>query len=154
MRHDGISVTALMALAAFAVERVTTGILFLLSYYSRRWRDTFPDPDTVSDSAKRAKARQGYKLVYFTLAGALVLVVVGLSPQIRILNALNLQAPVLLDVGLTCLVLVAGSDRIGEFVKGAGGEDAAQPSKPVEIVGRVILEDSSAPAEKKFGRGA
>jgi hypothetical protein len=32
MRHDGISVTAMLALAAFAVERVTTGILFLLSF--------------------------------------------------------------------------------------------------------------------------
>jgi hypothetical protein len=153
MRHDGVSVTAMLALAAFAVERVTTGILFLLSFW-KPWQASFPDPDDPDDPGKSARARRKHKVAYFVLAGALVLVVVGLSPQIRILNALDMQAPPVLDVGLTCLVLVAGSDRIGEFLKGDGGASVEKSSKPVEIVGRVQLIDSEDASREKVMRSA
>ena len=56
MRHDGLSVTAMMALAAFAVERVTTGILFLLSCWGV-WRAEYPDPDRLTDPEKIGVAR-------------------------------------------------------------------------------------------------
>jgi hypothetical protein len=146
MRHDGVSVTAMLALAAFAVERVTTGILFLLSFWGL-WRAQFPDPDALTDPEKIARARRKSKLAYFVLAGALVLVVAR-SPEIRILHALNLEGPALLDIALTCLVLVAGSDRIGEFLKGEGGSGVEKASKPVEIVGRVQLIEPEAAARE------
>jgi len=153
MRHDGVSVTALMALAAFAVERVTTGILFLLSCWAP-WRATYPDPDTLTDPEKVAWAKRKSKLAYFVLAGALVFVVVKWSQEIRILHALNLEAPPLLDIALTCLVLVAGSDRIGEFLKGDGGASVEKASKPVEIVGRVQLIEPEVPGRERLGRSA
>ncbi|HWZ84314.1 MAG TPA: hypothetical protein VNW47_16920 [Terriglobales bacterium] len=149
MRHDGISVTAMMALAAFAVERVTTGILFLLSCWSP-WRSEYPDPESLTDPDKIARARRKSKLAYFVLASALVLVVVKWSPEIRILHALNLEASPVLDVALTCLVLIAGSDRIGDFLKGDGGGASEKSSKPVEIVGRVqLIEPETAAAERR-----
>jgi len=153
MRHDGVSVTALMALAAFAVERVTTGILFLLSYW-QTWQGAFPDPEDLGDPRQIAQAQRKSKLAYFLLAGALVLLVVGLSPQLRILTALDMQAPAPLDIGLTCLVLVAGSDRIGEFLKRDGGASAEKASKPVEIVGRVQLIESEEALHEKTIRSA
>src|SRR5262249_41977949 len=143
MRHDGVSVTALMALAAFAVERVTSGLLYLLSLW-KRWDAAFPDPEEISNPAESARARRHLLAAYFLIAGALVLIVVSLSSQIRILTALEMQAPILLDIGLTCLVLVAGSDRIGEFLKGDGA-GAERVSKPVEIVGRVQIMDNDQP---------
>jgi hypothetical protein len=153
MRHDGLSVTAMMALAAFAVERVTTGILFLLSFW-QRWQTAFPDPDELTDSAKSAHAKRKAKLAYFVLAGLLVLLVVSLSPQIRILNALNINASAPLDAALTCLVLVAGSDRIGELVKGGASASAESSSKPVEIKGRIQLVESADSSTKELARSA
>jgi hypothetical protein len=82
----------------------------------------------------------------------LVLLVVSLSPQIRILNALNMEAPHALDVALTCLVLVAGSDRIGELLK--GGASAETSSKPVEIKGRIQLVESEGGPPEKLARSA
>jgi hypothetical protein len=79
-----------------------------------------------------------------------VLVVVKWSPEIRILHALNLEASPVLDVALTCLVLIAGSDRIGDFLKGEGGGASEKSSKPVEIVGRVqLIEPETAAAERR-----
>ena len=153
MRHDGLSVTAMMALAAFAVERVTTGILFLLSCWGP-WRMEYPDPDGLTDPEKIGSAKRKSKLAYFVLAGALVLVVVKWSPEIRILHALNLDASPVLDIALTCLVLVAGSDRIGDFLKGQGGGGSEKTSKPVEIVGRVQLLEPEAPVRERLGRSA
>lgn len=154
MRHDGISVTAMMALAAFAVERVTTGILFLLSFWGL-WRAEYPDPERLTDPEDIARAKRKNKLAYFVLAGALVFVVVKWSPEIRILQALDLHTSTVLDIALTCLVLVAGSDRLGEFLKGEGGGGAAEKaSKPVEIVGRVQLIEPDAPARERLGRSA
>jgi hypothetical protein len=153
MRHDGVSVTAMLALAAFAVERMTTGILFVLSFW-QPWQAKFPDPETLSDAGTIAQARRKNKLAYFVLAGALVLLVVGLSPQIRVLNALNMEAPWQLDVALTCLVLVAGSDRIGELVKGGASASVEKAARPVEIVGRVQLVDSGPVSAEKLPRSA
>jgi hypothetical protein len=153
MRHDGVSVTAMLALAAFAVERVTTGILFVLSFW-RPWQAKFPDPETLGDAGKIVAARRKNKLPYFILASVLVLLVVGLSPQIRVLTALNMDAPWQLDVALTCLVLVAGSDRIGELVKGGAGASVEKAAQPVEIVGRVQLVEGGPVSTEKLPRSA
>lgn len=153
MRHDGVSVTAMMALAAFAVERVTTGILFLLSFWTR-WQAEFPDPNTLADEGKSLQAKRKNKLAYFILAGALVFLVVFWSPEIRILNALSLEAPQVLDIALTCLVLVAGSDRIGDFLKGGGGVGAETSSKPIEIAGRVQLVETGSAGRERLSRSA
>ncbi|HEY7617072.1 MAG TPA: hypothetical protein VH744_09735 [Terriglobales bacterium] len=135
MKHDGVTVTALIALAAFAIERVTTGLLFLLSFW-RTWQALFSCPGEPGKAEKRSK------LAYFVLAGALVLLVVLIVPEIRVLNVLNIQAPEILDVALTWLVLVGGSDRIGELVKGRSAAAPEKPSKPIEIKGSVrLVED-------------
>lgn len=153
MRHDGVSVTAMMALAAFAVERVTTGILFLLSFWTR-WQAEFPDPNSFADQGQSLQAKRKNKLAYFILAGALVLLVVARSPEIRILNALSLDAPRVLDIALTCLVLVAGSDRIGDFLKGEGGIGAERSSQPIEIAGRVQIVEAESAGRERLSRSA
>ena len=142
----------MLALAAFAVERVTTGILFLLSFWMR-WQAEFPDPDTLVDVGKSSQAKRKNKLAYFILAGALVFLAVDWFPEIRILNALNLAGHPALDIALTCLVLVAGSDRIGDFLKGEGG-GAEKSSKPIEIAGRVQIVESESPGRERLSRSA
>ena len=70
----------MMALAAFAVERVTTGILFLLSFWGIGWAD-YLDPTGLTDPKKIASAKSKSKLAYFVLASALVLVVVKFNAR-------------------------------------------------------------------------
>ena len=132
MQHDGVTATALMVLAAFAVERVTTGILFLLSFFAK-WR-------TWLNGATPADADRRQKLAYFALAGTLVLIVVTLRSELRVLTVLNIESPEpLVDIALTWLVMVAGSDRIGTLIKGAPASAPEKVSKPVEIKGSVRL---------------
>src|SRR5260221_11744787 len=100
MRHDGLSVTAMMALAAFAVERVTTGILFLLSCWGV-WRAEYPDPDRLTDPEKIGRAKRKSKLSYFGLAGALGVVGVNGEPEVAILQAPKFDASQGLDDAAT-----------------------------------------------------
>jgi hypothetical protein len=142
MKHDVVSVTAMLVLAAFALERVTTGVLFLLSFYSP-WEARFREPARIADADARSHAERRNRLAYFTIAGGMALFVVLLSPEIRVLYAMDMTAPVILDVGLTWLVLVAGSDRIGDLVQDGRIGAVEKPSKPIQIEGRVTLVDSS-----------
>jgi hypothetical protein len=135
MKHDGVTATALMVLAAFAVERVTTGVLFMLSL-SAKWRAF------LAGLSKTVEVEKRQKLAYFVLAGALVLVVLLVAPEIRILNVLNIESPDLIDIGLTWLVMVAGSDRIGELVKGGSAAAPEKSSPPIEIKGSVRLVEN------------
>lgn len=143
MKHDGVSVTALMVLVAFAIERVTTGVLFMMSFRPG-WKKLL-----LADSeAKPGEAERRYKVYYFTLASALALAVLVFSPGMRVLQALDVQAPWILNVGLTCLIIVAGADRIGEFLesKGAAGGLEKTP-KPVQIEGTLTLREERAKAQ-------
>jgi hypothetical protein len=132
MKHDGVTATALMVLAAFAVERVTNGLLFLLSL-SPKWRGLLAGNSKSDESEKRSK------LVYFAFAGAFVLIVLMVTPEIRILNVLNIESSDLIDIGLTWLLMVAGSDRIGELVKGGSSGTPEKSTSPIEIKGSVRL---------------
>lgn len=134
MKHDAFSVTAVLIFVAFAVERVTSGLLFLLSF-SRRW-DAF-----FSAARGTAQARRG-KLAYYTVAGTLVLIVLILAQELRALRALDVDAWDGVDFILTWLLLVAGADRIaGIMGADSGAEPAAEVSKPLQIEGEVTLLD-------------
>ena len=63
-------------------------------------------------------------------------------------------AAAVVEVPKDCLVLVAGSDRIGDFLKGDAVGASEKASKPVEIVGRVQLIEPEAPARERLGRSA
>jgi hypothetical protein len=141
MKHDAVSVVAMLVLAAFALERVTTGVFFLLSFYGP-WKERFPEPASVADAGARSDAERRSRLSYFGLAGSMALLMVLLSPEIRVLHAMDMTAPALLDIGLTWLVLVAGSDRIGDLVKDRGIGAAERPPRPIQIEGSVTLVDS------------
>jgi hypothetical protein len=93
MQNIGV-VTVLMLLAAFALERVGAAAGFLI-----------PEPET--DKRKRLR-----KVAIFAIAGAVALVIVLLSNDVRILRYLEPKADARTDLWLTWLVLVAGSDQV------------------------------------------
>lgn len=89
-RLDGVTAIALVVIASFAIDRIVSGSLFLLSY-SKAWSRRFPEPSSVEDEATRVRVEKTQKLVYFALAGFLGMVVLAGAGNVRILSALVVQ---------------------------------------------------------------
>ena len=144
MRMDGVTMVSVILMASFGIERIVKGLLFLLSFI-KAWARRFPDPALIEGSIERAKARKKEKLVYFTMAGILGVVVMAYLGNIRLLYAVGIETRPAFDVILTGLILVGGSDRIGELLKMPGAPGVAKPEpSPLEITGTLTLEGGSA----------
>ncbi len=127
--------TALMVLIAFAIERVTTGVLFLLGF-RKSWKDyLFGTPDD-----RPMEVDRHYKFAYFSLAGVITLIAVLLGPEMRVLKGLGQVAPAVVDIALTWLVLVAGADRISSLIKEPSSH-APETPKPVVVEGTLTLKE-------------
>jgi hypothetical protein len=140
-RLDGITIIAIVLVGSFAIDRIVTGLLFLLSF-SDRWTHRFPNPDLLTDPAAQLKARNMQKLLYFGVAGALAIPLLAGYGKVRILAALGFPTDYLLDTVVTGLILMGGSDRVAELLKmpGAPGVERVEP-KPITIQGSLVLED-------------
>ena len=127
-------------IASFAIDRIVTGMLFLLSF-SKQWSRRFPDPELVADSAARLSARNKQKLIYFCFAGALVIPLMAGYGQVRLLAALGFPTNFIIDMIVTGLILMGGSDRIAELLKMPGAPGVKKPEvQPITIKGSLVLE--------------
>jgi len=135
---DGVTAIAAVLIAAFAIDRTVRALLFMLSFWTR-WATAFPE----SSQSKRSK------LVYFLFAGVMGVLVIGWFGQVRILGAVgfNTVNPYL-DMLITGFVLVGGADRtedilrrIGASGSAATGSTSMGASQPIEITGRLVLDD-------------
>jgi len=105
----GGSAIAVVVIIAFAIERTVTAVLFLLPF-NHTWARYFPDPASVQDPGKRIQAERRQRLIYYSLASFLGLIIAWVG-NVRLLHALGLtDSRVVLDIFVTVLVLVAGSD--------------------------------------------
>lgn len=86
----GMSAVALVALASFAVDRIATAVLFLLSF-NRTWSRHVPDPALTPDPAAKALARKKERLAYFTIAGVLAIGILASFGNLRLLTAMGLH---------------------------------------------------------------
>ena len=141
---DGISAIAVIVIGSFAIDRIVTGLMFMLSFakpYARR----FPDPATRNDASERLDAEKKQKLMYFALAGTLGIVVLAGYGEVRIFTALGFRnINYLLDTVATGLILVAGADRVEGFLKLGGQGGARSEPRPVEIRGTLMLVGDAA----------
>jgi hypothetical protein len=139
MKLDGVTAIALILIASFAIDRIVTAAIFVLSFASPSL-----DPTTIENPSQRAKAEKQYRLLYVVLAGVLAIFVVAHYGGVRILSALGIATEPLLDTVLTGIVLVGGSDRIAAVLKFPGVTGAERPAPPpIQITGRVTLEDGT-----------
>lgn len=137
MQLDGVSTAALLALVAFAIDRVVSALLFILIYVR-----VLSDPQRGKGEARIA-AERTHKLVYFVVATILVVIVIKMYSSIRILAAMGstTDAP-LLDEFLTGVVLLGGSDRLGEWLSpGAPATAEEESPPPVKVTGTLTLDD-------------
>jgi hypothetical protein len=143
MNLNGISITAMIVLASFAIDRAKAGILFLLS--SERWENIFPDPTSLKfkdDDRGRALAQRRRKLLEFGVAGTLVIAALVAFPKARVLQAMGRTPSDMIDVAFTWLILTAGSDRLGDLLKGSSGESShASTPPPITITGELHVVD-------------
>jgi len=148
---DPVTILAAIAIAAFAIDRTVTALLFLLSYL---WKPA--DPASLQGEA-RGKAERSYKLVYFTLAGVLALGVWHFG-SLSVFSALGFPHNPPLDAFITMLVLAGGSDRIAALLKVPDAAKTSKPpAEPIQIAGTVTLvSDVGEPAasHKKSAIGA
>lgn len=140
---DGIGAVAVVAVASFAVDRITTGLLFALDSLGF-WARQFPEPASLEGSERRTAERR-QKWAYYLLAGSLSIPVFAWWGQIRLFQALGFTMPGFLDVVTTGLVLIAGADRVAALVSSAGPASSPAPSGPIEITGKLVLENGPRP---------
>ncbi|MDH3660926.1 MAG: hypothetical protein OEU92_13035 [Alphaproteobacteria bacterium] len=147
MKVDAVNVVALVFFASFAIDRITRGLLFLLSL-TASWRIFLPDPILEEDVEKKLYKEKKYRLVYFIIAS---LFSVGLLAcynycydfqKIGIMYALDMNGHIsILDILLTGVVLVAGSDFLGRLLEMSGAYDKREVrDQPIEVTGTLTLE--------------
>lgn len=90
MPLDGVSAIALVLIAAFAIDRVVNGLLFLLGF-NKKWARWCPDPKLIDETAPRIDADRRQKLVYFILAGFFGMILLAGLGHVRILTAMGLR---------------------------------------------------------------
>lgn len=144
MKMDGVSAIALVLIASFAIDRLVSGVLFLLT-----WTHIVTDPATAKDAGARFLAERWYKVWYYALAGVLAIVVMAYLGNVHLLRAMlpavsdasNSPFLSVLDTLVTGLALMGGAERLSALLKGAAPEKADAPVLPVEVRGKLTLED-------------
>ncbi|HXT19640.1 MAG TPA: hypothetical protein VN923_02710, partial [Thermoanaerobaculia bacterium] len=139
---DGVSALALLVLASFVIERVVSGVLFVLPTLR-----LLPDLAQLEEPAARARTERRHTYFRFFLSAALAAVILWQWPSLRILalfSQLSAAVPPWLDPVVTWVVLMGGADRIAALVKlpGGGSAPAKREEPPIEVRGRLTLDDS------------
>jgi hypothetical protein len=152
-RLDGVSALSVLLIAAFAVDRIVTAILFLLEFIPA-WAESFPDPILVPEGEPRVRAERRSKFIYFVFAAAFSGLVVYALSGLRtvdqaghsgsgILYALGFQYH-WIDIAVTMLILMGGAERISELLKSVDLPKAGtEKAPPIEITGKLTLDEGS-----------
>ncbi len=147
-----IQVAAMVVIASFVIDRVAGGVFFLLSLFGF-WNRWFPDPATIPDAGQKLAAQKRQKLVYYSFVAVLAAAIVT-EFDLRVLEALQLKgftARPWQDSLFSILVLMGGSDQVAGLLKSphAGkAVDVTSTQKPIEVTGRLTLDENAAHATK------
>jgi hypothetical protein len=139
MKLDGVSTVAVMTLFAFAIERVSSAVVFLFTSMG-----VVQDP-TEAGEKSQASAERKVKWVFFVCSAILVAGVLVNFPSLLVLTILGADPRAispLLNYALTAIVLLGGADRVSALVSEPSGKSLAPPPEvtPLEISGRITLD--------------
>lgn len=137
MKINGLTAATMLLLAAFAVDRLSSAVTFVLF----RPKINLPNPP----QSERREWRR--KLCYVLIAGAIAILILAATDKVRLLGAIATASDQGLqgwdsrvDWLLTFVVLVGGAERISSLL--GGSHAASQPSEPLKIQGSITLVDS------------
>jgi len=149
MRLDGVSALALVLVASFAIDRLVSGTLFLIT-----WSGILTDPEQIAEGEEKYKAKRKYKVIYYLLAGVLGIVVMASLGGIMLLTALlpadssvtGTSIFRFLDIVVTGLALMGGAEKLSELLKigketGGVFASASAGESPVKVEGKLFLEE-------------
>lgn len=121
---------AIVALAAFATERILAAVNYLMN--AERLRRV------QHRAAGKLRARERRKLVLMTLAGIIAVAVVDRADLgiLRVLQVGNVHP--LVDFWLTWLVVFAGADRVRGMMNGTQANQNGTPVVRVQVNGGEI----------------
>jgi hypothetical protein len=138
---------AVILVASFAIDRIVTGLFFLLSY--SKSLDPLMGEAVAETPIKNVRASRTHRLIYTLFAGYLGVVVIAgilnvrLSALTKLPAAGNPLSNPVLDLLLTGLILTGGADRIAEALKLASGHGAEKKQEhPIEITGKLVIEQA------------
>lgn len=132
---DTAKLVAIILLAAFAIERITAAIGWVLD--SMRLRRA-TDPAAAEEKAKRSR-----KVALLVIAGVIALGVVA-AIDLRVLRVLKMSAPAAIDFWLTWLVLLAGADRVRSLLQQEGGSGGGGSAEKTEVPAfRIEIDNNS-----------
>ncbi len=145
--NEASNMLALILIASFIIDRVVTGILFLLSLNNR-----FRTLVASTGSGEQNGADRKYKLLYFLLATVLGILFVMTWGQLSVLASLQPSNPgpvydlskgfkLSLDTLLTLIILVGGADRIGALLTSTVGRGSKEASGDLVVTGKLTLVD-------------
>jgi hypothetical protein len=150
MPASGFSILVFIFILSLVLDRVVKAMLFLLSFV-KFWAKLFPDPRVVDDNKKKVRAEKMQKLLYAVLVGSLGAFIVTMSDDVRLIKLLLIgrgeeNPSELLDIIVTTVTLIGGSDLIGKLLQVSGISDigagaASATPKPIEITGKLVLEN-------------
>lgn len=137
---DTAKLVAIVALAAFATERILASVNYLMNA-ARLSR-------VRSGSAIKLRTRERRKLVLTILGGVIAAVIVD-QADLRILRVLKLgDVHPLVDVALTWLIVFAGADKVHGLVSAESGGGGSKEEAPVV---RVQIDDGEVRELQRVG---
>jgi hypothetical protein len=123
---------AIIAVAAFATERVLAAVSYLMNAVRLS--------QVRKGAAMRLRTRERRKLVLFVIAAAIAYVVVDRA-NLRLLRVLQIdEVHPLVDFWMTWLVVLAGADRVHSMIAGSGGGSAAADDSSQTPVVRIQVD--------------
>ena len=144
MKIDGVSAVLVILIASFAIDRGVTAILFVLDSIGVL---RFPDPETGDDAAARASVTRRLKWWRFGFSAVFAGGVLAWFGNVHLMAAVGFPTVnPYVDVLITTVILVGGSDRVTDILKATGmphGGGVESARQPIEITGKLVLEDSS-----------
>ncbi len=148
MIQDSATTITLLAIGAFAIDRIVTALMFLLSFIHLA-----PVPELAADDASRVKSARRHRLMYYVIAAVFAIVILVVFHQIRVLASLGVSGLVpgegALDFLLAFIVLVGGADGFSGLLSSSSAAPKAAPApEPISVSGTLTLETPAERAKK------
>lgn len=144
---NATSALVLILVLSFAADRLAKGLLFLLGLLPF-WARWFPEPQLVKDPERQARVRTRRVVLYTLVVGSIAGTAIWFFPEIRIIELLSgPRTHVFIDIVVTLVVVMGGSDLVGRIVQisgigeGGGGAVGGGRNEPIEISGKLTLEN-------------
>jgi hypothetical protein len=137
MALDPAKAAVLFPIASLVIDRLVNATILVASF-----RNEFPDPQ-LADGPTAVRNAERLLRIYSWMIAAVLSTIAVVVLGLRIFEAIGLQVDATLDSILTIVALAGGADFVSSVLRVRGGfsEIPAAQQKPLEVTGKLILEE-------------